>query len=526
MTHDVINNQAQTLQADEILLARDVRRVMGDLKSWNTIKEKATEEEFKNIKTGTIIREIYAEKTTNPRARPDDPRYLSTPDGLYLFKAAPWIVAFVNEESWSFECRRMTRQDKMGGANLTAAHLAQFLRVLYPNGKNNLNAHNFPVVNVEWCEDSNAGDEMSVIKMTESRTIRATKGIQAYGGLTPSSTRVFLISCSKLVSEKLLAAQAEPDAVYATDAVTEAPAVAGYHVSGTQDTTAVQAKTEFEVEQPLLRNATAAVGYNHEPDIQDAASAYQGCDGVELKPKVEVEHPFITEKREHDPILITDQELLVNTTTIEHHSDRQFRDESSLSLPDNCIPDAAEARIQAKRMIGASYRPNALEDIEMHGVPEEASPLAIAPYIGSVMVAKSVTTGQDDFSDKEQVPATKRRPQKPKTIGRTILASLEDMSIEAYYKVALTAVEVNLAWGSFIHCREEFKALNQDTRTAADLARHRQLRNDVRRLELELLSMQQEQKKIEAHQLVASRILENPPEGCNWDQIAPAVGML
>ena len=55
-----------------------------------------------------------------------------------------------------------------------------------------MNVHGLPVVHVQWCEDSQAGDRVSLINMDEIRTIRATQDKLIWGELYPGSALFFL----------------------------------------------------------------------------------------------------------------------------------------------------------------------------------------------------------------------------------------------------------------------------------------------------------------------------------------------
>jgi hypothetical protein len=175
---------------------------LATLPDWVAIKEKISEAKFKKITAGMIIWDVYAKKTTNNGASVARSDYLPTSDGLYNLKGAPWIIEFVNENSWSFECRRLTTHSGQGDVRLTPAQLSQTLRVQYPGGGNNSNVHGLPVVHARWCSDAQAGNRISLISMNEIRTIWATKDIYVWGELDPRSTDLFLERCSTLQLQK------------------------------------------------------------------------------------------------------------------------------------------------------------------------------------------------------------------------------------------------------------------------------------------------------------------------------------
>jgi len=124
-----------------------------------------------------MIWEMIAKKTTNRNASHNDPRYFATPDGLYILKAAPWIIEAVIKETKSLDCKRMTTHDNDGDGHLSTEEKTQHLRVLYPKGNHNSNPHNLVEVRARFCMDKRARDKISLINLNESRTIVATQGM-------------------------------------------------------------------------------------------------------------------------------------------------------------------------------------------------------------------------------------------------------------------------------------------------------------------------------------------------------------
>ncbi|KAI4620345.1 hypothetical protein J4E80_004871 [Alternaria sp. BMP 0032] len=203
---------------------KELMELMSRLEECVWVREKISEEELKKIKTGTIIWEVTADKTMNPNASVARSDYFPTFDGLYCVKGAPWIVLFKNEEDASLECLRMTRHGGDGDSKLTPGELAQTMRVLYPDGKDNSNVHGLPVVHVQECYDSQAGDRVSLINMDEIRTFRATQDTTIWGTLYPDSALFFLREYMRRFEAKTKAAleelQAEIDASAAEAALT------------------------------------------------------------------------------------------------------------------------------------------------------------------------------------------------------------------------------------------------------------------------------------------------------------------
>ncbi|KAI4607004.1 hypothetical protein J4E83_009759 [Alternaria metachromatica] len=484
-TRDKIVNQAEPSKVDGKSLAKAVRQEMQLVPGWTKIKEKAVEEEFNKIKSGTIIREIYSEKTTNPHARPDDSRYFPTPDGFYLFKSAPWIVFSVNKETWTFDCRRMTRQDKPSDANLTAAQHEQYLRVLYPEGISNSNAHGHPVVKVGWCRDPKAGNEISVINLDESRTIHATKDMDIYGALEPASAIIFIRACSELISKRALAAEAEHIDMDSINPVAAEPAIADHHPLGTRDVASVD---------PACGKAVAGM-----PEyMKDALIASKA------------------------------QENFINRTTVESCMSL-VGDQISSSLPAGSVLGATEAPIHEKQMIRASHRPSALEDVGMSCDIEKTSSLALELYAPSSIVSGlsnpvEELTWDDEPLTEEEIAAI--CSLKPKTIGQTIIANLKALAFDARLRCYSDVVDADLARSSAEKYREKLKAMEPDARTPMHVREYKELWKRFLLLDSGIRGLQDVQDVNMLHQFVVSRILKNPPEGCNWNQVAPAAGMI
>lgn len=196
---------------------------MGKILAWNEIKEKVTEAEFRKIDIGTIIWEITAEKTTNEIATYRNFDYVPTPDGLYCLKGAPWIIEVVNKEPWSYDCKRMTQHEKRGDEKLTASQLTQKVRLLYPDGKNNSNVRNLPVLSVGWCKHPLTGDGISLVSLNESKTVRATKGMFVVGELDQCSKLAWLDMCHRSKTEKLRVAREKLEAVRLVDSTVPNP---------------------------------------------------------------------------------------------------------------------------------------------------------------------------------------------------------------------------------------------------------------------------------------------------------------
>ncbi|KAI4954602.1 hypothetical protein J4E86_005912 [Alternaria arbusti] len=194
----------------------ELMELMSRLEECVWVREKISEEKLKKITTGTIIWEVTADKTMNPNASVARSDYFPTFDGLYCVKGAPWMVLFKNEEEPSLNCLRMTRHGFDGDSKLTPGQLAQTMRVLYPDGKDNPNVHGLPVVHVQECQDSQAGDRVSLINMEEIRTFRATQDTTIWGQLYPGSAFFFLREYMRRFQAKTEAAleelQAEIDA--------------------------------------------------------------------------------------------------------------------------------------------------------------------------------------------------------------------------------------------------------------------------------------------------------------------------
>ncbi|KAB2111222.1 hypothetical protein AG0111_0g2052 [Alternaria gaisen] len=196
---------------------------MGKIVAWNEIKEKVTEEEFRKIDIGTITWEITAEKSTNEIATYRNFDYVPTPDGLYCLKGAPWIIEVVNKEPWSYDCKRMTQHEKRGDEKLTASQLTQTVRLLYPDGKNNSNVRNLPVLSVGWCKHPLTGDGISLVSLNESKTIRATKGMFVVGKLDQCSKLAWLDMCHRSKTEKLRVAREKLEAARLVDSTVPNP---------------------------------------------------------------------------------------------------------------------------------------------------------------------------------------------------------------------------------------------------------------------------------------------------------------
>ncbi|KAI4643110.1 hypothetical protein J4E93_007179 [Alternaria ventricosa] len=480
-----IVDQDERSEVDGKSRAKAVRQEMQSVPGWTKIKEKAVEEEFNKIKSGMMIRELYSEKTTNPHARPDDSRYFPTPDGLYLFKSAPWIVFSVNKETWTFDCRRMTRQDKPSDANLTAAQREQYLRVLYPEGISNSNAHGHPVVKVEWCRDPKAGNETSVINLDESRTIHATKDMDIYGALEPASAIIFIRACSELISKRALAAEAEHIDMDSINPVAAEPAIADRHLLGTHG----------------------------------IASVDPGCGRA------------VTGMPEHmkDALIAsTTQENLINRTTVESCKS-WVGDQISSSPPAGSVLGATEAPIHEKQMIGASHRPSALGDVDMSCDIEKTSSLALELYAPSSAISGlsnpvEELAWDDEPLTEEEIAAI--RSLKPKTIGQTIIANLKELAFDARVRRYSDVVDADLARSSAEKYGEKLKAMKPNARTPMHVREYKELWKRFLFLDSGIRGLQDVQDVNMSHQFVVSRILKNPPEGCNWNQVAPAAGMI
>ena len=484
-TRDKIVNQAEPSKVDGKSLAKAVRQEMQSVPGWTKIKEKAVEEEFNKIKSGMMIRELYSEKTTNPHARSDDSRYFPTPDGLYLFKSAPWIVFSVNKETWTFDCRRMTRQDKPSDANLTAAQREQYLRVLYPEGLSNSNAYGHPVVKAEWCRDPKAGNEISVINLDETRTIHATKDMDVYGALDSASAIIFLRACSKLNFKKALASEAEHHDIDSINPVTAEPAIADHHPLSTHDVASVD---------PGCGKAVAGMPEH----MKDAL------------------------------IASTTQENFINRTTDESCKS-WVGDQISSSLAPGSVLGATEAPIHDKQMIGASHRPSALGDVDMSCDIEKTSSLALELYVPSSIVSGLSSpveelTWDDEPLTEAEIAAI--RSLKPKTIGQTIIANLKELAFDARLRCYSDVADADLARSSAEKYREKLKAMEPNERTPMHVREYKQLWQKFLFLDSGVRGLQDVQDVNLLHQFVVSRILKNPPEGCNWNQVAPAAGMI